>query len=134
MQKHGERFYEAELYRLKGELLLKSKVQGPESEFQRLSEAEACFYQALDIARRQSTKSWELRAAMRLSRLWRRQGKIQEARQGLREPSGAGGGERAPRVVRGAGVVFRPSAVGHRRRAHPGGGLTPGEGEIRCPD
>ncbi|MBI3329877.1 MAG: hypothetical protein HYZ81_24610 [Nitrospinae bacterium] len=45
------------------------------------SEAEACFQQALDIARRQQAKSWELRAAMSLSRLWQRQGKRAAARQ-----------------------------------------------------
>jgi predicted ATPase len=40
---------------------------------------ETCFRQALDIARRQQAKSWELRAAMSLSRLWHRQGKRAEA-------------------------------------------------------
>jgi len=43
-------------------------------------EAEACFHQALAIARRQQAKSLELRAAMSLSRLWQRQGKPVEAR------------------------------------------------------
>jgi predicted ATPase len=42
-------------------------------------EAEACLHQALDVARRQQAKSWELRAAMSLSRLWQQQGKRQEA-------------------------------------------------------
>ena len=56
----GERHSEAELYRLKGELLLQSTVQ-PRA-------AEACFHQALDSARRQHAKSHELRAAMSLSR------------------------------------------------------------------
>ena len=41
---------------------------------------EACFQRALDVARRQQAKSLELRAAMSLSRLWRQQGKRQEAR------------------------------------------------------
>jgi predicted ATPase len=45
------------------------------------AEAEACFHQALDIARRQQAKSWELRAAMSLSRLWQRQGRRTEARE-----------------------------------------------------
>ena len=45
------------------------------------TEAETCFHQALDIARRQQAKSLELRAAMSLSRLWQRQGKRDEARQ-----------------------------------------------------
>ncbi len=46
-------------------------------------EAEACFHKAIDIARRQSAKSLELRAVMNLSRLWQRQGKKEEARQML---------------------------------------------------
>jgi predicted ATPase len=48
-------------------------------------EAETCFRQALDVARRQQAKSWELRAAMSLSRLWQRQGKHDEARRLLTE-------------------------------------------------
>ena len=79
----GERCWEAELYRLKGELLLQSGVQGleaggltPDAGLQtRDAEAEACFRQALDIARRQQAKSLELRAAMSLSRLWQQHGK-----------------------------------------------------------
>jgi predicted ATPase len=42
-------------------------------------EAEACFHQALDVARRQQAKSWELRAATNLARLWQQQGKRAEA-------------------------------------------------------
>ena len=68
----GERYYEAELHRLKGELLLQQAA--PE-----VSHAETCFQQALDIARRQQAKSLELRAAMSLGRLWQQQGKRQEA-------------------------------------------------------
>ena len=45
------------------------------------AQAEACFQQALAIARRQQAKSWELRAAMSLSRLWQQQGKRAEARE-----------------------------------------------------
>ena len=78
----GERCYEAELYRLKGELLLQEgqrpKAQGTE---QKVAEAEQRFRQALAVARRQQAKSWELRAAMSLSRLWQRQGKRTEARE-----------------------------------------------------
>ena len=70
----GERRWEAELYRLKGELLLARSAEHD-------AEAETCFRQALDIARRQQAKSWELRAAMSLSRLWQRQGKRAEARE-----------------------------------------------------
>ena len=74
-----ERFYEAELHRLKGELTLeKFKVQG--SEFNGEEEAEACFHKAIDIAQKQQAKSWKLRAATSLARLWQGQGKKQEAR------------------------------------------------------
>jgi len=52
----------------------------PERDASLLAEAESCFYQALDVARRQQAKSWELRAAMSLSRLWQQQGKQAEAR------------------------------------------------------
>jgi predicted ATPase len=69
----GEHRWEAELHRLKGELLL-ARATGHDAE------AETCFRQALDVARRQQAKSWELRAAMSLSRLWQRQGKDTEAR------------------------------------------------------
>ena len=71
-------FCEAELYRLQGELLLQQATGSGD-------EAEACFRQALDVARRQQAKSWELRAAMSLSRLWQRQGKRAEARELLAE-------------------------------------------------
>jgi adenylate cyclase len=72
------RCYEAELHRTKGELLLTRSG----SDKQR---AEACFQSALQVARSQSAKSLELRAAMSLSRLWQRQGKGAEARQLLGE-------------------------------------------------
>ena len=78
---NAERLYEAELYRLKGELVLQSGAQSPESE------AEACFQQAIDIARRQSAKSLELRAVMSLCRLRQQQGKRDEARHMLAEIS-----------------------------------------------
>ena len=68
----GGRNYEAELYRLKGELLLMRSATEH-------TEAETCFQQALDVARRQQAKSWELRAAMSLARLWQRQGQRVEA-------------------------------------------------------
>jgi predicted ATPase len=78
VEKTGERYYEAELHRLKGELLLQQAA--PEA-----SHAEACFQQALDIARCQQAKSLELRAAMSLGRLWQQQGKRQEAQALLAE-------------------------------------------------
>ena len=62
----------AEAYRLQGELLLRQAT--PDA-----AQAEACFQQALAIARRQQAKSWELRAAISLSRLWQQQGKREEA-------------------------------------------------------
>jgi predicted ATPase len=65
------RFYESELHRLKGELLF---MQGKEE-----SEIEAYFQRAIDVARRQSARSLELRATMSLFRLWQKQGKKQEA-------------------------------------------------------
>jgi len=85
MRRNRERLYEAELYRVKGELTLKqSGVQRLESRVQK--EAEECFHQALDIACRQSAKSLELRAVMSLSRLWQQQGnKKNEACQMLAE-------------------------------------------------
>jgi predicted ATPase len=83
VDKTGERLYEAELYRLKGELLLQqSKVQDPKSN---VEEAEECFQNAIAIARQQSAKSLELRAVMSLSRLWQQRGKKDEARQMLAE-------------------------------------------------
>jgi predicted ATPase len=78
MSHSEQRYYGAELYRLKGELLL-ARSPAPRAE------AEACFQRALAIARRQQAKSLELRAAMSLSRLWQQQGKRDEARQLLAE-------------------------------------------------
>ena len=109
--KTGERQSEAEIYRLKGELTLQksgvrhptsditnspeSKVQGPESSktksqsrnpsSQAEGEAEACFLKAIEIAQRQQAKSWELRAATSLARLWQQQGKQKEAHELLAE-------------------------------------------------
>jgi predicted ATPase len=72
--KNGERVYEAELHRLKGELLLSLPIDNQD-------EAKTCFQQALVLARRQEAKALELRAAMSLSRLWQQLGKRDEARQ-----------------------------------------------------
>jgi predicted ATPase/class 3 adenylate cyclase len=77
----GGRFYAAELYRLKGALLLQQTVSDA-------AQAEAYFHQALDVARRQQAKSFELRAAMSLSHLWQQQGKRQEAHDLLAEVYG----------------------------------------------
>jgi predicted ATPase/DNA-binding winged helix-turn-helix (wHTH) protein len=73
-------WYEAELYRRKGELVLAQAGTQLREE-----EAEASFLQALDVARRQQAKSLELRAATRLARLWQRQGKRADAYQLLGE-------------------------------------------------
>jgi predicted ATPase len=73
----GEHFYEAEIHRIKGELLL---MRGEAD-----AQVEACFRQAIEVARRQEAKSLELRTAMSLSRLWQKQGKREEARQLLAE-------------------------------------------------
>lgn len=66
----------APLYILQGELLLMQADTASAEQH-----AETYWYQALDVARRHQTKSWELRAALRLSRLWQRQGKRLQARQ-----------------------------------------------------
>ena len=65
-------WWAAEVYRLKGELLLRP----PRSD---ILQATACFHQALEVARRQQAKSLELRAALSLARLWQQPGKHQEA-------------------------------------------------------
>ena len=70
VERTGERYYEAELHRLKGELV---SAGTPDT-------AEQCFQRALEIARRQSAKSFELHAATSLARLWQSQGKTSEAR------------------------------------------------------
>ena len=75
VERTGERFGEAELRRLKGELLLQ---RGDDPE-----EAEACFRRAIEVAQRQEAKSWELRATTSLARLLREQGRVAEAREML---------------------------------------------------
>ncbi len=91
MSRSGERYYEAELWRIKGELTLQSRVQSqgksrvrsPRSEVAKSQilnpnshaegEAESCFLKAIDIARQQQAKSWELRAVMSFVRLRQQQ-------------------------------------------------------------
>jgi predicted ATPase len=86
----GERNYEAELYRLKGELLLtQARVRGlsrgatggqaVEAELPHVTQAEACFHQSIKIAKQQKAKSWELRASMSMARLYKNQNKQKEA-------------------------------------------------------
>jgi predicted ATPase len=78
MNRTGQRLYEAELHRIKGDLLLAVSRDTH-------AEAEDSYRHAVDCARRQGAKSGELRAALRLSRLWRGQGKTDEARTLLAE-------------------------------------------------
>jgi predicted ATPase len=105
VNKTNERWYEAELYRLKGELMLQQsktslgQVQDKSKTSQDKSgvsdprplapdpqaAAEACFLKAIEIARRQQAKSLELRATVSLARLWQRQGKHHAARNTLSE-------------------------------------------------
>jgi tetratricopeptide (TPR) repeat protein len=110
MQRFDERYMEAELYRLNGELLLMrgrvvrgksvggESVRGhteghagaaaetePEAKAGADAEAEECFLQALEVSRKQKAKSWELRTAVSLCRLWKKQGKHDEARRLLKE-------------------------------------------------
>jgi predicted ATPase len=68
----GERWYAPELYRLKGALLLQQKAANQ-------AEAETCFQHSISIAQSQQAKSFELRTATSLARLWQQQGKRQEA-------------------------------------------------------
>ena len=97
----GERFYEAELYRLKGTLTLQQEARGwrletspssaqasslkPQVSREVEREAEGYFLKAIEIARKQQAKSLELRAVMSLSRLWQQQGKKTEAHEMLAE-------------------------------------------------
>ncbi len=75
----GERWYEAELHRLMGELML---TTGDDSE------ADTSFHRAVEVARRQQAKSLELRATVSLGRLWQAQGRREEAHQLLAEVYG----------------------------------------------
>jgi predicted ATPase len=68
----GDSWYEPEIHRLKGALLLQQSLDNQ-------AEAETCFHHALDLARNQQAKSFELRAATSLARFWEQQGKRQEA-------------------------------------------------------
>jgi len=69
-----ERWWEAEVWRLKGELFLRLPMPD-------IPQATACLHQALEVARRQQARALELRAALSLSRLWQQQGKRDQARQ-----------------------------------------------------
>jgi predicted ATPase len=71
-EKNGDRCHEAELYRVKGELLL---TESPDQS----ALAEDCFRRAIETAQRQQSRAWELRATMSLARLWQQQDRIDEA-------------------------------------------------------
>jgi predicted ATPase len=86
VEQTGERYYEAELHRQRGELLLLRAARShPDQDSRDHHEAETCFQHALDVAHQQQAKSLELRVAMSLARLWQRQGKYAEARALLTE-------------------------------------------------
>ena len=76
VEETDERYFEAELYRLRAELLL---MQGNEAD------AEASLHKAIKVTRRQRAKSWELRATVSLARLWQQYGRAGEAREALSE-------------------------------------------------
>jgi predicted ATPase len=82
MERTHERYWEAEIHRLRGHLLLATPSSLDEEV---IHSPEECFLRALEIARRQGARSLELRAAVSLSRLWRAQGREEEARD-LLEP------------------------------------------------
>ncbi len=74
MEASGETWCQAEINRIAGEIALLSPEQDA-------SKVQSYFERALTVARQQDAKSWELRAAMSLARLWRDQGKPQQARE-----------------------------------------------------
>jgi adenylate cyclase len=76
VEETGEHYYEAEILRFQGELLL---LQGEEAD------AETSFEEAIEVARHQQAKSWELRATVSLARLWQEQDRQEEARKVLTE-------------------------------------------------
>ena len=69
-----ETWWEAEIHRIAGEIALQTTEPNA-------AKAETYFERALAVARQQQAKSWELRAAMSLARLWRDQGKVRQARE-----------------------------------------------------
>src|SRR5262249_2393095 len=77
VHKTGEGFSKAELYRLKGELTFQLQVESHKS---KVEEIEEYFLKAIEGARQQQAKFWELRASTSLARLWQKQGKLDAAR------------------------------------------------------
>jgi predicted ATPase len=78
MAETGEGYYEAEIHRLTGDLRLRQDEPGA------IAQAEAGYRRAIEVARRQGARAWELRAATSLARLWRSQGKASAGRELLR--------------------------------------------------
>ena len=97
VQRKGERCYLVELYRIKGELVLMQSMSrgvlratrgekaAVESALPTVAQAEGCFSQSIKIAQQQKAKSWELRAAISLARLFQKQNKQKEGRDLLAE-------------------------------------------------
>jgi predicted ATPase len=81
VERNGEHWGESELHRIRGHLLLTRGLHDA-------GQAEACFLKALEVARQQQAKSYQLRAATSLAQLWHRQGKNTEARGVLSEVIG----------------------------------------------
>ena len=99
---------EAEVHRIAGEIALKSAESDA-------AKAEEYFERALAVARQQQAKSWELRAAMSLARLWRDQGKVQQARELLAPVYGwFTEGFRHARSEGGEGAAGRVRGIGNR--------------------
>jgi predicted ATPase len=74
LNRTAEHLFEAELWRLNGELILQAKGE------EHAKQAEECFLKGIEIARRQEAKSWELGATTSLCRLWQQIGKLEEGR------------------------------------------------------
>jgi len=85
LEKTGERLHEPWQYQLKGKLALQRFQVSNTQHLTFTLQAEACFLKAIEVARHQQAKSWELRATVSLARLWQQQGKPHEARRMLSE-------------------------------------------------
>ena len=89
LETSGARIQEAEAYRIKGELLVRRQTARNSNDLasdgSNITAAQRCFEMAIEVARTQSAKAWELRAAMGLARLWAKLGRRKEARTMLAE-------------------------------------------------
>jgi predicted ATPase len=83
VERGGERYYEAEIHRIKGELLLRKAERKDRAVWEK--NADICFRKSIDIAQHQKARCLELRTALRLSRLWQKQGYTKKARKLLTE-------------------------------------------------